>query len=171
MPKYLIQPPAQSLWMSRYIDAADMDGALNQVHALGYPDHTRVLPTSGDNGPTTAPPFPGEEKCNHPIAGEGPCHLCESAHVHNSPADATEALLAERGKTHGKFEDHAHYAQELKRIISWEAHKFTDEQREALAMIAHKIGRIMAGDPNFADHWDDIAGYARLVSRALSPQA
>jgi hypothetical protein len=36
-----------------------------------------------------------------------------------------------------------------------------------LEMIAHKIGRVLAGDPNHADHWDDIAGYARLVARRV----
>jgi hypothetical protein len=40
-------------------------------------------------------------------------------------------------------------------------------QVEALEMIAHKIGRILSGDPNHQDHWDDIAGYAKLVSERL----
>jgi hypothetical protein len=31
-------------------------------------------------------------------------------------------------------------------------------------MICHKISRIANGDPNYADSWDDIAGYAKLVS-------
>jgi hypothetical protein len=31
-------------------------------------------------------------------------------------------------------------------------------------MIAHKIGRIMAGDPNFHDHWADLSGYAELAA-------
>lgn len=31
-----------------------------------------------------------------------------------------------------------------------------------LEMIAHKVGRILAGNPHFEDHWADIAGYARL---------
>jgi hypothetical protein len=43
----------------------------------------------------------------------------------------------------------------------------TASQREALEMIAHKISRILAGDPHFADHWTDISGYARLVERQL----
>jgi hypothetical protein len=77
------------------------------------------------------------------------------------------ALLAERRKTHGDFADHAFYAQEIKRIIARQYDKLSDEQREALSMIAHKIGRILAGDPNHRDHWDDIAGYARLVVRTL----
>jgi len=35
-------------------------------------------------------------------------------------------------------------------------------------MIAHKIGRILNGDPNYADSWIDIAGYAKLVADRLT---
>ena len=41
------------------------------------------------------------------------------------------------------------------------------DQREALEMIAHKIARIVNGDPNYADSWVDIAGYATLVADRL----
>ena len=34
-------------------------------------------------------------------------------------------------------------------------------------MIAHKLGRICAGDPDFPDHYKDIAGYATLVAKEL----
>jgi len=34
-------------------------------------------------------------------------------------------------------------------------------------MIAHKIGRIINGDPDYDDSWVDIAGYAKLVSDRL----
>ena len=34
-------------------------------------------------------------------------------------------------------------------------------------MIVHKIGRILAGNPNHSDHWHDIAGYATLVDAQL----
>jgi hypothetical protein len=34
-------------------------------------------------------------------------------------------------------------------------------------MIAMKIARILSGNANFADHWEDIEGYARLVSNEL----
>jgi hypothetical protein len=44
---------------------------------------------------------------------------------------------------------------------------FTDSQWEALEMIAHKIGRIVNGDPDYADSWIDIAGYAKLVADEL----
>lgn len=82
--------------------------------------------------------------------------------------DATTELLAERAKTHGSFKVHARVTQRLKHIMTpemnWES--LSDEHREALHMIVHKIGRIMAGNPNYKDHWDDIAGYAKLGSEA-----
>jgi hypothetical protein len=83
--------------------------------------------------------------------------------------EPTDQLLSERGKTHGDFSDHASVTYAIKDAIHslGNADKLTVVQREALDMIAHKIGRIMAGDPNHADHWDDIAGYARLVSQRL----
>lgn len=41
----------------------------------------------------------------------------------------------------------------------------TDVQRESIDLIATKLARICCGDPNHRDHWDDIAGYATLVSQ------
>jgi hypothetical protein len=83
----------------------------------------------------------------------------------------TDSLLEERGRTHGDFADHAAVTMAVKAAIHMlgNADKLSDVQHEALAMIAHKIGRIIAGDPNHPDHWDDIAGYARLVSQRLPP--
>lgn len=49
--------------------------------------------------------------------------------------------------------------------------KLDDVQRESLSMIFHKIGRILAGDPNFRDHWDDIAGYAKLAADRCKPKS
>lgn len=81
----------------------------------------------------------------------------------------TEALLNERGKTHGDFGEHARITQDIKVIITSSPgyERLTAAMREALDMHAHKIGRILAGDPTFKDHWDDIAGYATLVSQRL----
>lgn len=87
----------------------------------------------------------------------------------------TTKLLNERSKTHGPYELHAEITQAIKSnmvyfkindIPVW--YKLSNEQRESLDMIAHKIGRILAGDPNFRDHWDDIAGYAKLVADKCS---
>jgi hypothetical protein len=35
-------------------------------------------------------------------------------------------------------------------------------------MIAHMLGRILNGDPDYADSWHDIAGYAQLVADRLN---
>jgi hypothetical protein len=75
-------------------------------------------------------------------------------------------LLNEREKTHGKFAESSNISQSLKQIaqmsMNWD--KLNDSQREAFDMTANKWGRILAGDPHFKDHWDDIAGYATLAS-------
>ena len=80
-----------------------------------------------------------------------------------------EETLAERQKTHGDFITHAVISQHLKRTIhSYEGHQELDpDQLEALEMIAHKIARILNGNPNIHDHWYDIAGYATLVAERL----
>lgn len=49
---------------------------------------------------------------------------------------------------------------------NWAA--LSDDKREALEMIAHKIGRILNVDPNYHDSWHDIIGYAKLVENTLS---
>jgi len=80
-----------------------------------------------------------------------------------------EQLLAERKSTHGEYRDHARYTQTLKNMMhsspNWAG--MEDHQKETLEMIAHKIGRILAGDPNFDDHWKDISGYAKLTADRL----
>jgi hypothetical protein len=86
--------------------------------------------------------------------------------------DSTEALVTERGKTHGRFEDHAYATQDLKCTLKEHLHlraqrnqpSLNNMQLESLEMILHKIGRIVAGDANFQDHWDDIAGYAKIAN-------
>jgi hypothetical protein len=80
---------------------------------------------------------------------------------------STEKLLAERATTHGKYEEHAEVTQGILMAgTSW--HKLTPCQRESLHMFAHKMGRIVTGNPNLNDHWDDIAGYAVLVSKDIN---
>lgn len=72
-------------------------------------------------------------------------------------------LLAERAKTHGDFGDVAYVAQGIRAALQYQGRvRLSDRQREALDMIASKLARIVCGDPCHADHWDDIAGYARL---------
>ena len=80
-----------------------------------------------------------------------------------------DATLSERGTRYGTFTGHAKITQNIKRAMqdspNWE--KLDDDQREALEMTAHKIGRILNGDPNYADSWHDIIGYTRLVEARL----
>ena len=79
------------------------------------------------------------------------------------------ALLDEREKTHGDFADVARVANDILNAISRGPNdgKLSPVQAEALKMIASKLGRIMSGDPNEADHWRDISGYAQLVADRL----
>lgn len=83
----------------------------------------------------------------------------------------TDDILAERGNRYGTFVGHAEIAQDLKRSMTQHLDKrnkiLDDDQWEALEMIAHKIARIINGDPNYYDSWADIAGYAKLVSDRL----
>lgn len=82
--------------------------------------------------------------------------------------DSITALLQERGNTHGEFRDNSRVSQQLKNVLQNNDYKkLAMHQIEALDMICHKIGRILSGNPDFKDHWDDIAGYARLVSERL----
>lgn len=80
-----------------------------------------------------------------------------------------DAVLSERGTRYGEFTEHARICQSLKDALrdspSW--HKLRPAQREALEMIAHKLARIVNGDPDYDDSWRDVAGYARLVERDL----
>jgi len=80
-----------------------------------------------------------------------------------------QQVLSERQTTHGDFADHAQTTQLLKTVMhsqpGWS--KLNAMQRESLDMIVHKIGRVLSGNPNHADHWIDIQGYARLIEERL----
>lgn len=80
-------------------------------------------------------------------------------------------ILDERGSRYGAFTTHAEITQRLKMVAQKFLHNSGKEldfdQQEALDMIFHKIGRIINGDPDYADSWVDIAGYAKLVADRL----
>lgn len=94
-----------------------------------------------------------------------------------------ENTLAERGNRYGDFTDHADLAQGIQFrmqkfclkadnadgfIEPWKD-RLNNVQRQALTVIADKIARILSGDPNYADNWHDIQGYAKLVEDRLPP--
>ena len=82
--------------------------------------------------------------------------------------DSITNTLTERGNRYGKFRDHAALSQMFKGVMGTVDKSLEADQREALEMIFHKIARILNGDPNYADSWHDIAGYAQLVADRLN---
>ena len=97
-----------------------------------------------------------------------------------------ENTLAERGNRYGDFTDHARLCQDLKDVMTMFAvvrntpnsvavHSPWSElpatHKQALEVIADKIARILSGDPNYADNWHDIQGYAKLVEDRLPQPA
>ena len=89
-------------------------------------------------------------------------------------ASVAETLTA-RHTTHGSFVDNGEIMQDLKTTMrSFQREdgiipflRLEPHQKEALEMIAHKIGRILSGNPNEPDHWHDIAGYATLCEKLI----
>lgn len=101
----------------------------------------------------------------HPL----PANVCYDA-IFKASVDLDQTLQ-ERGQRYGKFTDHAAVTQELKQVAARHlGHRLplAPDQQEALDMIFHKIGRIVCGDPDYADSWHDIAGYAKLVEDRLN---
>jgi hypothetical protein len=79
------------------------------------------------------------------------------------------ATLAERGSRYGAFPEHARITQGIKCAMQDSPNwiKLADDQKEALEMVAHKVGRILNGDPDFHDSWWDCIGYLTLVTNRL----
>jgi hypothetical protein len=83
-----------------------------------------------------------------------------------------DATLAERGSRYGSFDEHARITQAIKAAMidspNWA--RLAPDQREALEMVAHKVGRILNGDPDYHDSWHDIVGYTKLVADRLEAE-
>lgn len=78
-------------------------------------------------------------------------------------------ILKEREVTHGNFMAKAQFIDKVQNIINKNAWNELDaDQKEAIHMILVKLSRILYGNANHVDHWDDIAGYATLVSERLN---
>jgi len=76
-----------------------------------------------------------------------------------------DRVLVERRKSHGDFAANAEISQTLKAYIRV-VPELNVVQREALEQIAMKLSRILSGNANFKDTWQDIAGYAILGMQA-----
>lgn len=87
-----------------------------------------------------------------------------------------DEVTAERGKRYGSYTEHAAVSQGIKEILynalrynkNVDLDSLDDDIKETLEMIAHKLGRIVNGDPYYADSYIDIAGYAKLVGDRLN---
>ncbi len=107
--------------------------------------------------------------CVHGIPLTLTCGAC----IGPSHGTSIDATLAERGSRYGEFPEHARITQNLKAAMAdspnWST--LAPDQKEALEMIVHKIGRILNGDPDYHDSWHDIVGYAKLPADRLAHQA
>lgn len=83
-------------------------------------------------------------------------------------ATITETL-EERGTRYGNYREQTKISKAIRlELIDGLNNKHIDsDQEDALTMIAVKLSRIVNGDPDYADNWRDIAGYATLVADRL----
>ena len=93
-----------------------------------------------------------------------------SDEIYSDPHDmSVDQILAQRGERYGLFIEHARITQNIKSAMAntpnWAA--LSADKKECLEMLAHKMGRILNGDPDYIDNWDDIAGYSTLVAKNL----
>jgi hypothetical protein len=84
-------------------------------------------------------------------------------------SQSIDETLKQRGEVHGDYALNSLFAQALKHTArtSPNYQSLPTTHKEALDMILHKIARILSGDPNHADHWHDIQGYARLAEQEI----
>jgi len=80
-----------------------------------------------------------------------------------------DQILEDREVTHGDFEMKAMWIQEIMENLVglYSYQKMEADKKEAIHMILVKLSRILYGNHDHKDHWDDIAGYAQLVSERL----
>lgn len=81
----------------------------------------------------------------------------------------TAEILKERGEEYGDYGELADMAQTLKIALARgkSSGKLSFVQLESLDMICSKMARIVCGNPNNRDSWQDISGYAHLVAKRL----
>lgn len=99
--------------------------------------------------------------CCHGVPLSLPCGACGQPDI--------DVTLEERGSRYGDFCEHARITQAIKSACvdspNWPS--LSADKREAIEMIAHKLGRVLNGDPEYHDSWHDIVGYAKLVADRL----
>lgn len=78
---------------------------------------------------------------------------------------SVEVTLEDRGKSYGEYADGTRIAMRLFDIVqSGPSYgEMNAGQQYAMFMFCAKMARLLNGDPNHADSWLDVAGYATLV--------
>lgn len=91
--------------------------------------------------------------------------------TNDTPQDVTTTILTDRGQRYGAYVEQSQTAQRLKRIladaVATRGTALRSDAAESMQMICTKLSRLVHGDPECLDSWDDIAGYARLVADRL----
>jgi len=59
----------------------------------------------------------------------------------------------------------------IARALHGRAKSLAPDQRDAIRMAFVKISRIVNGDADYIDNWDDFAGYPTLVAQRLRREA
>lgn len=84
-----------------------------------------------------------------------------------------DETLVERGNRYGNYLDQTTIIKNIETAIHESGNAgiawldMESDQKDALYMIIVKMSRILNGDPDYADNWRDIAGYATLVAERL----
>lgn len=102
---------------------------------------------------------------------EDPFEMISEVDIRDMKEDqGIDDILNERGARYGTFTGHAAITQGLKAVISASPNWATMDvdMRECVDMLAHKLGRILNGDPTYLDSWIDIVGYTQLVVDRLN---
>ena len=80
--------------------------------------------------------------------------------------ESIEDITKARESDYGGLNNVSYVARKLKllfRELGYETH-FSDVQVEGTDMILHKFARLISGNPNNVDSWNDIAGYASKIA-------
>lgn len=84
----------------------------------------------------------------------------------------TKDMLKERGSKYGNYLEQTRIINNIADAIhetgagvAWL--DMEADQKDALYMIIVKMSRILNGNPDYVDNWEDIAGYATLVANRL----
>jgi hypothetical protein len=83
---------------------------------------------------------------------------------------STQDILNDREKSYGNYAENCQLTQDLKDCIRGHPRWVTmsADKKQSCEMIVYKMARIISGNHAHKDSWDDIAGFALLISNDIS---